>query len=117
MKALRCSYLLGVASVVQSHVHEGLPMNAHWASWGLAVAALGVCEWLSGTAFAVTAVNQSTNATVFQSLGFESDTPGTAPTTTGGGSWVSYHIDQVITGGTPGAFAGAKYVRTTRDNA
>jgi hypothetical protein len=68
------------------------------------------------TARAVVFVNTTTNTTIFQSDGFENDTPGSPPSITGAGTWSTYYTDSVITGGSPGAAFGNNYVTTTRDN-
>lgn len=69
------------------------------------------------TAEAVTITNTTTNTVVFDSIGFENDTPGTASSTASPGFWsngAATH-DFVVTGGAPGAFEGANYMSTTRD--
>jgi hypothetical protein len=81
----------------------------------LAASALCVSLALLSSAEAVVVTNTTTGTVVFDSVGFENDVPGTAPSATGTGSWSAYHIDTVTNSPTPGPALGSNYVTTTRD--
>ena len=80
--------------------------------------AMGFLAVMTASAQAVTVRNTTLGTTLFNSSGFENDTVGTAPSQSSPGNWTSGipPYDEVMTGGSPGAFEGDNYLSTLRTN-